>query len=493
MNSKLYLVFSILFCIATLFMGVGYASINSVSLNVSGEMTAQVQDGIFITEVNYNEELSNNVLASDSKINSSYQTNLDSSITLSNDKDSRITYDITIYNSNDLAYVFDGIEYALGEDTYSNENIIYKLFDLNIGDIINSKDGITFSITFYYNDSENISDVKLKSLLNFKFVIKPYVVLNASYTGECEKFVAHLDGIYKVELWGASGGHSRCNGVSQCGNLGLGAYTSGEIELHKGTEFIVCVGGKGADAQPLVDSKGGFNGGGDGLSDGSEGEAASGGDEGSGGGGGATDIRIINGSVVGFAGLKSRIMVAGGGAGATWYNEHLFHAAGGLTTDMYKRTFIYGSGKDGDITVTVSTPNTTQTSGYKFGIGAKGVGMGYSDGSPGGGGGYYGGNEHHDENNIYDNLSAGGSSFISGHSGCDAIKEESIEANIIHTGQSVHYSGYKFSNTIMVDGEGYNWTTSKGEKTGMPTHDGTGSMIGNSGDGYAKITFVKEQ
>ena len=49
----------------------------------------------------------------------------------------------------------------------------------------------------------------------------------------------------------------------------------------------------------------------------------------------------------------------------------------------------------------------------------------------------------------------GGSSFISGHNGCDAIKEESIENNIIHTGQSVHYSGLYFTDTVMIDGEEY--------------------------------------
>ena len=48
MNKK---IFSIVLIIATLFMGVGYASINSVSLNVSGEMIAQAQEGIFIADV----------------------------------------------------------------------------------------------------------------------------------------------------------------------------------------------------------------------------------------------------------------------------------------------------------------------------------------------------------------------------------------------------------------------------------------------------------
>lgn len=87
--------------------------------------------------------------------------------------------------------------------------------------------------------------------------------------------------------------------------------------------------------------------------------------------------------------------------------------------------------------------------------------------------------------------SAGGSSsFISGHNGCDAIKEESTENNIIHTGQSIHYSGLYFTNTLMIDGEGYRWTDKKEEQIGMPSHSDNSIIMGNSGNGYARITLV---
>ena len=80
------------------------------------------------------------------------------------------------------------------------------------------------------------------------------------------------------------------------------------------------------------------------------------------------------------------------------------------------------------------------------------------------------------------------SSFISGHNGCDAISETSVESNIIHTGQSVHYSGYKFVDTIMIDGRGYRWTTLPStEANGMPSFSGDATMLGNTGTGYARI------
>lgn len=55
-----------------------------------------------------------------------------------------------------------------------------------------------------------------------------------------------------------------------------------------------------------------------------------------------------------------------------------------------------------------------------------------------------------------------------------------------------HYlNDYKFTNTIMIDGDGYQWTTEKGSDiVGMPTHNGTGTMTGNIGNGFIKITYI---
>lgn len=59
-------------------------------------------------------------------------------------------------------------------------------------------------------------------------------------------------------------------------------------------------------------------------------------------------------------------------------------------------------------------------------------------------------------------------------------------------GPGVHYSDYKFTNTIMIDGRGYNWTTSRGNYVEMPSYDGLSTMVGNIGNSYAKITFLKQ-
>ena len=56
-------------------------------------------------------------------------------------------------------------------------------------------------------------------------------------------------------------------------------------------------------------------------------------------------------------------------------------------------------------------------------------------------GGYYGGYSSTDSPA---GGAGGGSGYISGYDGCNAISENSTENNIIHTNQSIHYSGKRF-------------------------------------------------
>ena len=89
-------IFPVLLLIATMFMGIGYAALNA-TLNVSGSLVAQVQEGIFITEVNYKSSV--NADTTNSKIISGAKTILGSKIYLSDStNNSSITYTIKIYN-----------------------------------------------------------------------------------------------------------------------------------------------------------------------------------------------------------------------------------------------------------------------------------------------------------------------------------------------------------------------------------------------------------
>ena len=274
-------------------------------------------------------------------------------------------------------------------------------------------------------------------------------VIDYDYTGDEQVYVVPEDGVYTLETWGASGGSSMANGAKGVSG-GLGGYTKGTISLKKGQKLYIYVGEKGTDASVGIDSKSSYNGGGLGTWDHSD-------DESAGAGGGATDIRLVNGDWNNFDSLKSRIMVAGAGGGASWQTN------GG-----------YAGGLEGNTTNPATKPGT-QNSGYKFGIGEDGYGTGSSDGVGGAGSGYYGGTTSSVSNDK--ESGAGGSSYVSGYDGVNSIDEKSTEDNIIHTGNSSHYSGFVFTNIVMKSGN-----------EEMPSYDGETTMIGNSGNGHAKIT-----
>ncbi len=332
----------------------------------------------------------------------------------------------------------------------------------------------------YENNSCKIGDGILE------FLKQPLVF---SYTGGSQQFVVPVSGTYKIELWGAQGGTTDDKHVG-----GKGAYVSGEIELKSNQKLYIYVGGT------TEDQSGGYNGGGAGGAYVNYGYGL--------GGGGATDIRLVGEETGDFASLKSRIMVAAGGGGGALYSSSTGEAwgevqaigggGGGLNgiNGSYKFN-VYDSRWSGIIRDDFGGFGGNQTSGglggrgygtipsspdATFGIGSSQTGQG----AAGGGGGYYGGGA-----SIRNGFGGGGgSSYISGHNGCKAVLEDSTADEIKHSESSIHYTTMIFTNTRMVDGEGYEWTDVRGEKTGMPTFDGLSTMNGNASGGYAKITFI---
>ena len=336
-----------------------------------------------------------------------------------------------------------------------------------------------------YANKNNVSGVRPVISVDKKEFKKSFVT-TYDYTGDVQTFVTPVSGQYKLEVWGAQGGEN-----DNDGNGGKGGHTSGNIYLLNEKKLYIYVGESGTNANKQIS----YNGGGSGLAH-------------SFSGGGATDIRLVSGNWDDFNSLKSRIMVAAGGGGTNYWGIDIAGGeAGGL------------SGENGNARYTNSTTiGATQISGgigyntdrnYIGGNGLFGKG-GLKNSDPygyggGGGSGYYGGAAGGNGNNDTDSGS-GGSSFISGHNGCVAITNDSTEDNIIQRNDSkgnkctngttditcsYHYSGYKFTDTVMIDGAGCKWTTEKtNDCTGMPTHDGKSTMIGNTGNGYAKITYL---
>ena len=388
---------------------------------------------------------------------------------------------------------FDGMEFLEINFNYqdillSNTNITKVPFDL--------LDGVTLKFSDDIIDNKYIqvtSEPEFKSNVNGDYVVtytavyKEYnitekrnikvvnpTIQNYNYTGSEQKINIKENGLYKVELWGASGGdidnHSGGNG----------AYTSGNIELETTDNLYAYVGNKGNNDTYTETC---FNGGGKIL----DGQIVYGRD-----GGGATDIRLKNGSWDNFDSLKSRIMVAAGGGAANDRNG---------PNNMYINSHIYGEGPGGaggtltgiDGTSVNNSMTGKITWGYNYGTGGTQISGGLTKYSPnhtevslseaksgsfgksqdnnqtGGGGGYYGGGSSGHSG------AGGGSSFVSGYTGCNAVAESSTSSNIIHTNQAIHYSNKKFEMPVMISGNAT-----------MPSYNGE-SILGNDNNGYAKI------
>ncbi len=283
-------------------------------------------------------------------------------------------------------------------------------FNSNPTDINHWKETVVVTLAA----GEYTTDAKMVTVKdNRDGVVLNNYTYNYNYQGTYKQFTMPGTGTAVMECWGARAGNLPC----------YGAYTKGTISLSKGKVLYVYCGEAGVRGNGTYGVR--FNGGGG---------YSAGGDNNHGSGGGATDIRTVAGAWNDFNSLKSRIMVAAGaGGGATGCYDP---GHGGTTTSA---TAWAGQPNSPHV------PGVGQTSGYQFGVGQ-------SNNRAGGGGGYYGGY-------AYDHCGSGGSSFISGHNGCNAIKESSTASSIVHTGQAKHYSGLVFTATSMQagvrDGSGY--------------------------------------
>ena len=310
----------------------------------------------------------------------------------------------------------------------------------------------------------------------YTYNLSKSITYEYGYNGNYQTFTAPYSGVYKIECWGASGGDLN----AYVG--GKGAYTNGNILLNKNQILYIYTGEQGGRTIiPLTP----FNSGSNQVDNGQEwqwGRA----------GGGATDIRLVSGTWNEFNSLKSRIMVAAGGGGA---NNRNCTEIGSTTGPYYgDGNGGYGGGLIGGAGTTENhvNPLSNVVGGYYTDTGATqtaagyytaylpytnsgyGGGFGYSSGNAqsGGGGGYYGGAT------VAHCGGSGGSSFISGYSGCNAIDKSSTFDKITHTGLPNHYSGLIFTNSQMIVGN-----------SSMPKPTG-GTETGHAGNGYARITFV---
>ena len=206
-----------------------------------------------------------------------------------------------------------------------------------------------------------------------------------------QTFTAPIDGVYKLEVWGAQG-----MGVSPDGTLnrgGKGGYAEANYSINKEQTIYIAVGG----GYGITRNEGGFTWNGGGAGD--WGPL----------GGGATSIQkslISDGQLIHYESVKYSevLIVAGGGGGSEWYYT---------PTDYYTPVGGAGGGTNGedgftgylnDVEPCLGAKGGTQTSGGKSTIDGRSCSQTIVDGSFGqggytlggdgggqGGGGWYGG------------------------------------------------------------------------------------------------------
>ena len=274
------------------------------------------------------------------------------------------------------------------------------------------------------------------------------LVLNypCSNSHSCTPYVIELSkGVYKFECWGSKGGGWSSSAItSQKSTPGLGGYTAGNLFVQKPTKFFVYIGNVGffnAAKEMTHSLNGAFP-------------------------GGATDVRLnYSENWWDNYSLISRIMVAAGGGGAEWAASIGGNGGGLIGGESTSADSSTGSGVFEDRCQGATQTNSSNCVTFEIFVndvftpcsavpGQFGSSTipdpiihsgDVSDWGGFGGGGYYGGTSYQ-----YTFAGSGGSSFISGHEECNAVKDQTEV--IEHTNTPFHYSGFVFTNTEMISG-----------------------------------------
>jgi hypothetical protein len=307
-------------------------------------------------------------------------------------------------------------------------------------------------------------------------------VTSFSTCGSTTNYTAQLAGNYVLETWGAQGGMGR--GSIAGGN---GGYSAGTVTLSAGDSLFINIGCKGTDGTALsgatnnttpIAVPGGWNGGGNGYGGGTSIR-----NDTSGSGGGATDIRIGTNS------LKSRVIVAGGGAGGTGslsttpasgVGGGAAGTAGGAATDGATGAGggTISAGGAASTGYTVDSGLLLSPTAGSFGQGGNGAAWNSSSyiyGGGGGGGGWYGGGGANARNNsaIHGAGAGGGSGWLytaANYSTWSAAAPSDASGWLLS-------SSYYLSSATTIAGN-----------AALPNPAGSGTVVGRAGNGYARIT-----
>ena len=160
------LILLVLLVASTIIMGIGYAAINSVTGEINVTVSAEAQEGVFITNVELVSEVDADTEISN--INNYTGTTMNSTVALSTtNPNSEIVYKVTVYNRGEQSSTYLGALYD--EEFYDNLGIVFEVEGISVDDEIAPKETKEFTIKFKYKDGVIPESNILNSYINFKF------------------------------------------------------------------------------------------------------------------------------------------------------------------------------------------------------------------------------------------------------------------------------------------------------------------------------------
>lgn len=147
------------FLLAISFLGVGYAALND-ELTVNGQGTAKVPKIVYISAVTVSSGTATDITRSG--------TLLSSKVTLGSSGSAQTVLRVTVKNNTDYPYVFNGITYTEGPETYDNTAITVSA-SIKKGVQVASGASTSFDLTFKYKSGAS-SNRTLNSVINLAFV-----------------------------------------------------------------------------------------------------------------------------------------------------------------------------------------------------------------------------------------------------------------------------------------------------------------------------------
>ncbi len=306
--------------------------------------------------------------------------------------------------------------------------------------VLSSEESINYEFRMWMDGSTEADTNSMNKEFLAKIVVTgvPTKVYNFDYTGTEQVFTVPQTGKYKIETWGAQGGSDTYWG----GQGGVGGYSKGYINLARGEEIYINIGGNG--------QYGGYNGGNE-LND--KRDAS---------GGGATHISKTSGLLSSLVEQISKILIVSGGGGGA--ERQLGGSGGGYIgntgkklVDGYNYFSTGGTQNRGGTGIQSDSNLAIYDVNGKFGQG--GMGNSDTDSGPDGGGGFFGG---------------GAATWAGGAGGGSGYIGNPLLTNKVMYCYNCEESSEESTKTI---------STTCSEET--PTEN-----CAKKGNGYARITYI---